>query len=207
MINKLKQWILPKEIDFFKSLSEQSQRTLDIVEELSTFYTVDQGQDSQRVLDRIAEAKKNRSENLKELNSAFITPVDRESLSRAYTHLYWVALSIKHLIIEMDTYKIFHLKQYKDIFDLIQEELTQLTDGFKSLSTKDYHSALKIVGHIIHLDDELIAKKATHLEELFKRDDFREILTHREILAQLKEISKRVHICANLMEDIVFKIS
>lgn len=207
MINKLKKWILPKEIDFFKSLSEQSLRTLNILEELSTFYTENSSQDAQHILNLIAESKKNRSTYLQDLNSTFITPVDRESISRAYSQLYWVALSIKHLIIEVDSYKIYHLSEYKDIFGLLQQEMSQLRDGFNGLSNKDYDAALKVISQIIHLDNELINNYAIHLAKLFNGSNMQHILMHKEILSQLKEISKRIHICANLIEDIVFKLN
>jgi len=207
MSNKFKDWILPKEIDFFKSLSEHSLRTLKIVENLSTFYVKNSDQNAQYIIDLISDLKKNHSHNLKELNSTFLTPVDRESISRAYSHLYWVALSIKHLILEIDTYKIYNLSEYSDIFDLLQQEMSRLTDGFSKLDTKKYVHGLEVIDQIIHLDNELIHSYAMHLSKLFNENNFQHIMMHQEILSQLKEISKRIHICANLLEDIIFKLN
>ena len=207
MSNKFKDWILPKEIDFFKSLSNHSLLTLKIVENLRIFYVKSADQNPQYIIDLISDLKKNYAHNLKELNSTFLTPVDRESISRAYSHLYWVALSIKHLIVEINTYKIYQLGEYSDIFDLLQQEMTQLTAGFNKLDTKNYVDGLEVIDQIIHLDNKLIHHYAEHLSKLINENNFQHILIHNGILSQLKEISKRIHICANLLEDIIFKLN
>ena len=207
MSHKFTDWILPKEIDFFKSLFEHSLQTQKIVAELSTFYVKNSDQDARYIFDLISDLKKNHSRNLKELNTTFLTPVDRESISRAYSHLYWVGLSIKHLIVEIDTYEIYNLSEYSDIFNLLQQEMSRLTEGFNKLGSKNYVDALDGIDQIVHLDNELIHSYALHLSKLFTENKFHHILMHKEILSQLKEISKRIHICSNLLEDIVFKMT
>lgn len=207
MSNKFTDWILPKEIDFFKSLSDHCLRTLKIVENLRTFYVNNADQNPQYIFDLISDLKKNHAYNLRELNSTFLTPVDRESISRAYSHLYWVALSIKHLIVEINTFKIYQLSEYSDMFDLLQQEMAQLTDGFNKLDTKNYVDSLEVIDQIIHLDNKLTHHYAQHLSKLFNENNFQHILMLKGILSQLKEISKRIHICASLLEDIVFKLN
>lgn len=206
-MNKLKKWILPKEIDFFQLMCEQSSETLRIIEALGTFYTENPSQNSDYIFEMIKEAKKNRSDYLKSLNATFITRVDREAISRVFSQNYWLALSIKHLIVEIDTYQIYRLHEYKDIFDLLRQEMSQLKVGFVKLQDKEYDATLIIVDRIIHLDNELIKIYAKSLERLFQETDFKHMLMHREILSQLKEISRRIHICANQLEDIVFKMN
>lgn len=206
-MGKLKDWILPKEFDFFSLMKDQSMETLKIVDELGKFYVANTSQNPENIYDLISNAKKNRSANLKDLNATFITPVDKEAISRVYAQLYWVALSIKHLIVEIDTYEIYDLSEYKNIFDLLKQEMQLLGDGFDGLRNKNYEAALKIRDKIIHQDNELIKRYAIHLAELFKGNNHQHILMHREILSQLKEVSKRIHICANLLEDIVFKLN
>lgn len=206
-MGKLKDWILPKEFDFFSLMKDQSMETLKIVEELGKFYVANTSQNPEYIYDLISKAKKNRSANLKDLNATFITPVDKEAISRVYAQLYWVALSIKHLIVEIDTYEIYDLSEYKNIFDLLKQEMQLLGDGFDGLRNKNYEAALKIRDKVIHQDNELIKQYAIHLAELFKGNNHQHILMHREILSQLKEVSKRIHICANLLEDIVFKLN
>ena len=207
MFKKLKSWILPKEIDFFASLSQQCIATSAIIDELSKFYLEQHSQDTKPIFDLIDEAKKIRKVNIKELNSTFITPVDREAISRAYTSLHWIGLSVKHLVVEMNTYKIFNLKGYQNMFDILQREMNDLSDGFKSLSAKEYDKIIHQVNSVIHQDDSLIKEYAAILENLFNNQDMKYVLEHKEILSQIKEISKRIHLCGNLLEDIYFKLN
>jgi len=207
MLKKLQKWILPEEIDFFRSMSQQSILTAEIIEELKKFYVENTSQDHLTISNLIEEAKRNRLVNLEELNSAFITPVDKEAISRVYAHLHWVALSIKHLVIEVDTYKIYELNRFRTMFDILCREVERLTQGFKMLGAKKYHRVMENVDEVIHLDNELIEEYANILAALFTERDIQEIFKYKEILSQLKEISKRIHICANHLEDIVFKMN
>lgn len=207
MIDKLKRWILPETIDFFGSLSQQSAMTSGIITELGKFYTENPTGDAGHILEMIQTTRHMHSANLQALNSTFITPVDREALSRAYSHLNWVALSAKHLVVETRIYGLFDLTQYKNLFALLKQEADELTSGFQILNDKDYPKVIQAVAGVIRLDDQLIEAYARALGVLFQQEDANTILLHREIIAQLKEISKRIHICANLLEDIVFKLS
>lgn len=207
MIKQLKKWILPKEIDFFKSLVQQGLLTSQIIDELSNFYVDNSSQNSDQAFHLISEAKKMRLVNLRELNNAFITPVDKEAICRVYVHLHWVVLSVKHLVTEIDTYAIHQLSVYKNMFDFLGKEMHQLTMGFKLLDAKKYDQVMVHVDNVIQLDDQLTKEYAKLLADLFKENEIQIILKHKEILSQLKEISKRIHICANHLEDIVFKMN
>lgn len=207
MLEKIKSWILPKEIDFFKALAQQGLQTQNIIDTLRKSYVESASQNHDALFKLIAEAKENQSANLKNLNAAFITPVDREAIARAHTQLFWVTLSIKHLVIEIDTYRIYNLSEYQSIFELLQQEMSELVNGYQMLHTKTYDKALENIDQIIHLDNKVIKLYANFLAELFKDTDLPRIFMHKEILSQLKEISKRMHVCANLLEDIIFKLN
>jgi len=207
MLKKLKEWILPKEINFFGSLKEQSVMTSKIMDELEIIYVKNATKKSDHIFDLITNAKKMRLENLKTLNAAFITPVDKEAIARVYVHLHWVVLSIKHLVTEADTYKIYSLAKYSRIFDLLRKEMDQLTEGIEMLESKKYSRVLENTFQVIHLDNELIKEYAGLLALLFEENEVQKIFKHKEILSQLKEISKRIHICANHLEDMVYKMN
>ncbi|OMP32846.1 DUF47 domain-containing protein [Mangrovimonas sp. DI 80] len=207
ILQKLKSWILPKEINFFNALVQQSLQTQYIIEALGNFYVGNTPKNQDALLGLIAGAKKSYSANLKELNATFITPIDKEAISREHNQLYWVTLSVKHLMVEIDTYQIYNLIEYSKLFDLLQQQMEQLTEGFKKLEAKQYEDVLKNIDQIIHLGNDLIKAYANALALLFKEQDMPHVLMHKEILSQLKEISKRIHICANLLEDIIFKIN
>ena len=89
----------------------------------------------------------------------------------------------------------------------IRQEMLQLTEGFIMLEAKNYERVMEHVDQVIHLDDQVIKDYAGFLAGLFKESDMQHIFKHKEILSQLKEISKRIHICANHLEDIVFKMN
>ena len=207
MLKKIKQWILPKEIDFFGMLLNQSKSTQSILGELNRFYTEESSADVEPLLTMIRQAKTIRSENLKALNSSFITPIDREALSRAYSQLYWIVLSVKHLVVEIDTYKIYQLKEYEIIFQRLEVALSELTNGFEKLKEKKYETIGENIDQIIHFDNKLIKDYAEILEKMFQEGQSPKLFMHKEILFQLREISKQIHICANLLEDMIFKIN
>jgi uncharacterized protein Yka (UPF0111/DUF47 family) len=202
-IKKLKGLILPEVIDFFSELTQQSNITESVIKKLVSKYT--SGEDND-ILNLIKEAKKSRKEKLKQLEKVFITPVDREAISRSYSYLYWIVLSVEHLINELAIYDIHHLKEYEKILTLLQQQITELTMAFSLFNTKKYDVILKKVNHIIHLDNELVLVYSKELNLLFQKKEMNTILKHKEILSQLKEISKRIHFCANQIEDIVFKV-
>jgi len=206
MLKKLKGWILPKEIDFFESLHQQSLSTKVIIDEMAKVY-IEGDEKNKQIFELIAAAKQLRKKNLQELNSTFITPVDKEAISRAYIHLHWIVLSVKHLVVEINAYQIYQLNNYHQMFELLCQEITELSAGFKILDSKEYDEVLKKIYEVIHLDNLLIKEYATILATLFKGNDMQQIFEHKEILSQMKEISKRIHFCANQLEDIVFKMN
>ncbi len=206
MLKKLKDWILPKEIDFFGSLYKQSIATKAVIEKLIEYYSSDSNMDHDELFSLIEEAKNLRKIHIKELNSTFITPVDKEAISRVYTHLNWIVLSIKHLVIEADIYKIFDLKDYKNILDILFKEINELTSGIKYLSNKNYDKILLSIDKVINFDDNLIKEYASALAIIFQKAEKGQ-MEQKEILSQIKEISKRIHFCANYLEDIVFKLN
>jgi len=207
MLKKIKSWILPKEIDFFESLRQQSLMTTKIIDALADFYLTNPSKDSKKIFDLFDEEKIIRKSNLIELNSTFITPVDKEAISRAYVHLHWIVLSTKHLVVEINIYKIYKLKNYYRIFELLQEEMQALSAGFRLLDNKQFDKILEFVHQVINLDDLLIKEYAELLIRLFKEENMGKVLEHKEILSQMREISKQIHICSNQLEDIVFKMN
>lgn len=207
ILKKLKSYILPKTIDFFGQLTLQSEETKYIIAELRKFYIENQSTDTSSLFENISKAKSSRINNLKQLNKAFITPVDKEAISRAYEHLHWIVLSIKHLIIEMDEFQIYKLENYDTLLTLLYDEMDKLTEGFSLLNKKEYDEILKKTYEVIHNDNLLIKEYAQLLVKLFENQDMKYVLKQKEILRQIKEISKRIHICGNHLEDIVFKMN
>ena len=203
---KLAGFILPKEVDFFGNLSRQNTITQHIVNTLYDIY-IEKTKTSEHLDNAIKEANELRIKNLVELNNVLITPIDKEAISRVYLSHDWIALSIQHLDVEISAYTITSLLEYKKIFSLLKTQMEEMNVCFSSLKKKKYDEVLAGINNIIRLDDDLIKEYSTQLAVLFKNDSMKFILGHKEILSQLKEVSKRIHVCANTVEDIVFKMN
>ncbi|HXW52792.1 MAG TPA: hypothetical protein VEL47_01675 [Myxococcota bacterium] len=202
---KLSNLLLPKEIDFFGNLYRQSSLTEEVLATLHNIYfkkskTVDQ------LDDIISRAYQLRKRFLLELNVVLITPIDREAISRTYLSLDWIVLSVKHFNAEINTYNIAPLERYEKIFISLIQQMTIITQCFLQLKEKKYDEILEALALVISMDDDLISEYSYQLKILFESDVLKDILAQREILSQLKEISKHIHVCANTVEDIVFKM-
>ncbi len=206
LLKKLSGYILPKEVDFFGNLEAQSKISENIVAELYEMYVAKTGQD-ENIRKLINAAKQMRTDNAMELNGVLITPVDKEAISRVYTNLYWIVLSVKHLDVEITAYEIDSLAEYEPIFSNLKQQMNEMTVCLGLLKEKKFDSVIAKVYSIIHLDNLLILEYSSQLTKLFSGNDMKRILQHKEVLAQLKEISKRIHFCADCVEDIVFKMN
>ena len=140
---------------------------------------------------------------MKELLDVFIAPYDKESIFRIITQLDWIALSVKHFVIEVEAYDHTQaLDVYRDIFELLKDMASLLEDGFKQLSSKELPSIA-----LIHDKYDLVVEcRARHVAKLLQQEDCKRILIHAEILTQLKEIAKRMRVSANTLEDMAIKI-
>lgn len=202
---KLSGFILPKEIDFFGNLAAQSRVTARVIYLLKEIY-FEKGIAAEQLSEAMEEAHQLRTKNLAELNEVLITPVDKEAISRIYLSLDWIVLSIKHLYVELNAYQISSLREHEKIFLILGRQIEKITTCFEKLKMKKYDEVMHEVNEIIKLDDQLIREYSVQLVNLFNNDSVNHILPLREILSQLREISKRMHVAANNIEDIVFKM-
>ncbi len=205
-LKKLQDFILPQEVDFFKRLQEQSVSCKNCIDELYNFYITQNSSSTDTLKNLIQQAEEMRSKNLKELYQVFITPVDKEAISRAYINLDWVVMSVKHLEVELEIYEIKDLIEYKSILDLLKEEMTDIHTGFGMLRKNDFEKFSLLVFNIVQNDNKLIEEYARYVSALLSSNDIKKIITRKEILNQLKEVSKRIRMCANDLEDMDFKM-
>lgn len=203
----LRKFILPQTVDFFKRLETQSILCRDIIDELRNIYLSHKSSSFNLLKKMIKEAEQARRKNLKELEQVFITPVDKEAISRAYINLDWVVMSIKHLQAELEIYGVEDLKEYTVILDLLREEMSDITNGFGMLHENKDGKSAELMFEIIHYDNELIKEYARQVSKLLESNDIKKIITQKEILYQLKEISKRIRLCANDLGDMLFKMT
>lgn len=203
----IRKFILPKEVDFDTALQAQARITRIIVSDLHTA-CLDTGQlDADIISAHSDEARSLKSKNMNELLDVFITPYDKESIYRLITQLDWIALSVKHFQLETDAYGITSITEYQSILELILEMASLLEQCVTRLSTKS-PKTISADTDIIHDQyDKAVFLCARSVAELLKQDDCKQIIVHRDILAQFKEIAKRIHITANTLEDMAIKLT
>jgi uncharacterized protein Yka (UPF0111/DUF47 family) len=206
IFHKLSGFILPKEVDFFGNLNLQCSKTEQVVSVLHDIYLANT-KAAATLGEAIADANTLRVQHLVELNEVLITPVDKEAISRLYLSLDWIVLSVKHLHIEISTYNISTLAEYESMLNILCRQMEEMSTCFLLLKGKKFSEVLNRTNAIIALDDALIREYSAQTASLFSGNSVIRILQHKEILTQLKEVSKRIHVCANNIEDIVFKMN
>lgn len=208
----IKKFILPKEVDFDTALQDQARITRIIVSDLHNAcvdYDLNNTKEinPETISEHFDEARLLKTKNMNELLDVFITPYDKESIYRIITQLDWIALSVKHLQLEAEAYGVVTLSEYQSIAELILEMASLLEQCITRLSTKS-PKTISLDTDIIHDQyDRVVTLCARSVAELLKKDDCKLIIVHKDILAQLKEIAKRIHVTANTLEDMAIKLT
>ena len=201
----IQKYILPKEIDFNTALQQQVNATRDTVLDLCDYCVENDRVALKRVTADERECRTFKNQNMHELLDVFITPYDRESIYRIIDEIDWVALSVKHLAIDILVYKVNCPESYGPIFTSLRQMADALAEGFVFLADKKLHEIVRVVNEIYVSYDQAVEQcviaAANHLEN----DEIKTFLAHREILFQLKEVAKRIHVSANSLEDMAIK--
>jgi len=207
IISWIKQYILPKEVDFLSALSTHAVIIQTIVDNLEQCYLHPHTPPCKAMIEDQKKASQIRDSNMNELLNTFITPIDRESIYRVITELDWIAISIKHFALELHAYKIVTLDQeYASMIQAIKKQADHLSLGFQSLRKDDQKTA-QTVKEIRDTYDTLMLIYIQKMAKLSNSDNTKEIFIHQSLLWQLKEISKRMRMTANSLEDIIMKMA
>ena len=208
MTSFIKKFILPKEVDFISALVEHSLVIESIVNALYLCFIEAKEARCQDILANEMQAQTIKEKNMGELLNTFITPIDRESIYRVITQLDWIAVSIRHFVLEAKAYKIKNLDDgYTDIIGCIQQQSKSLHLGFQNLKGSDTMIVVKNTQDVRDGYEALIEIHIKKMAALADSGNIREMFIQKELLSQLKEISKRMQVCANSLEDIVVKMS
>lgn len=195
-----------KKKDFIAMLCTQAETTLEGIKALNDFIHNPSKETGERVGAVEEEADEMRRVLIDDLNRAFITTIDREdifSLSRAIDDVVDYA---KSTVEEM---MLFNVQT--------DEFLKKMAEGLLN-AAKDIVCAIKnIKEHPTVCSEHLIrAKKAENfiehryregLVELFKTNDVIKILKTREIYRHLSNAADRAAEAANIISDILVKIT
>ena len=191
---------------FFDILSRQSAKTVEGLEALWKYAENATKENANAVRNIEREADELRRILIEELDSTFITPLDREdiyALSRAIDDVVDYANTT---VDEMEIYEVKGDEHIKDMVNILRKAARELNDGVKIL--KDYP---KIASeHAVKAKSyENQMEKAYHvaLAELFKGTDTVYMLKMREIYRHLSNAADRGDEAANIISSIVMKHS
>ncbi len=198
--------VFPSTPDFFKLLTEQCVLVGVSVNGLVEYVKTGDAELGRQLKRDEHEADLIRIRNIHILNEAFSTPIDREDIYRAIADLDQIVTYCKTTYSEMDVLNVapdtFIIEKAK----LLQEGVNALVAGFGKLgvtpleAAKDADAARKTQRQVERLYRVALA-------ELFKGDDYIDMLKRREIYRHLSNAAHNVRHCANTLQDIVVKIS
>ena len=202
----IEKFIVPKEEDFVSALKEQTGITRKIVDNLYEACINQTSEAFDSIRNEAEQMHKLRNTNMKRLLNVFLTPYDRESIYRLISQLDWVVLSVKHFVIEREVYGIESLEGYRHIFDILKEMANLQEQSVDQLADRKLNQLDDTIDQIHERYDLVVENCARAMAELFKNNDCINILRHRDIVAQLKEIGRRMHVTANNIEDMALKL-
>jgi uncharacterized protein Yka (UPF0111/DUF47 family) len=207
MTSWIKKYILPKEVDFLSALSSHAKIVKNIIDDLKNCFVSLEDRYCISILKDEHNAKLKRDKNMKELLNTFITPIDRESIYRIITQLDWLFVSVRHFVLEAKAYKIDKLDgDYIKMMDYLKLQSELLEAGFKTLR-KDDIKTTQSAKRVRETYDDLVQIYIEKMAKLSLCNDPKEIFIHQSLLTQLKDISKRMRMTANSLEDIIMKLA
>jgi hypothetical protein len=202
----IRKLLLPNEVDFNLALCNQAHACKLMVDELYKACVNDDIGTLQLITTIAQHATEIKKQNMVQLLDVFLTPYDKESIYRMITQLDWIALSIKHFQLEAEVYDTHSLSEYEPILKLLVEMVNSLEDGVSKLPEKKLNLVACRTDEIHDQYDEVVGLCAKATAALMALDDCKRIIRHKDMLLQLKEIAKRIHVAANTLEDMAIKV-
>jgi len=207
VFNIFKKYILPEEINFFQELCEQAEATRNGLDDLYRCFVEGKEESCLAILGDKHQAASIKERNMNDLGRAFITPVDREAIFRAITHLDWIVISVKHLVMETRAYEIDTLQEYENILLQLRNCADLLCQGFSALKNKDMEKTGSKADQTRDLAHMVTETYVLAMARVAEGEDIHLMFKHKEILSQIKSIAKRFHVAANTLQDITMKLS
>ena len=202
----ISKFILPSDFNLNDALLKQAQIARLLVSDLYKA-CVNDDREALRAISIVAmRARKIKTKNMAQLLDVFIAPYDKESIYRMITQLDWITLAVKHFQLEAEVYDTHSLSEYNEILKVLLDMATALEEGMSRLVDRNLRAIAEATDQVHDQYDTVVEMCANATAELLQQDDIKRIIRHKDMLAQLKEIAKRIHITANTLEDMTIKI-
>jgi predicted phosphate transport protein (TIGR00153 family) len=199
-------WFRKNKIDFSGMLYAQSEKVLEGLDALHAWAEGANDGTRKKVKDIEREADELRRILIEELNQTFVTPFDREDifgLSRAIDDIMDYA---DRTVDEMEIYELKPNRFIIDMIDILRKAARELSDAIR-LIQKYPSIALEHATKAKALENEMEHAYLRSLSNLFKGTDTVYMLKMREIYRHLSNAADRGDEAANLIGDIVVKMT
>jgi len=195
-----------KKCDFCGMLHSQSEKVVEGLDALHSWAEKADERQRERVKEIEREADELRRILIEELNQTFVTPFDREdifSLSRAIDDVMDYA---DRTVDEMEIYEVKPNNHIIQMIDILRKSAHELSDAIRLI--QKYHGiALEHATKAKACENEMENAYHRALAELFKGTDTVYMLKMREIYRHLSNAADRGDEAANLIGDIVVKMT
>jgi len=199
-------WFRKNKIDFSGMLYAQSEKVLEGLDALHAWAEGANDGTRKKIKDIEREADELRRILIEELNQTFVTPFDREDifgLSRAIDDIMDYA---DRTVDEMEIYELKPNRFIIDMIDILRKAARELSDAIR-LIQKYPSIALEHATKAKALENEMEHAYLRSLSNLFKGSDTVYMLKMREIYRHLSNAADRGDEAANLIGDIVVKMT
>ncbi|MBI2953162.1 MAG: DUF47 family protein [Chloroflexi bacterium] len=200
----------PRQSNFIKMLTEQAQRTLEGMEALEAYARSGDEEMARKVVRLEREEDELRRVLIDELNRSFVTPIDREdifALSRAIDDVLDYAYTTIDEMSILELHPTAHMQKMAAVLREATEEI--------------YYAVLHLKDHPTIAAEHTVRAKALEnqaesiyreaIRDLFNRvktlDDVVYILKMREVYRHLSNAADRGDEAANIIGDIVVKMT
>ena len=195
-----------KKCDFCGMLHSQSEKVVEGLDALHSWAEKADERERERVKEIEPEADELRRILIEELNQTFVTPFDREdifSLSRAIDDVMDYA---DRTVDEMEIYEVKPNNHIIEMIGILRKAAHELSDAIR-LIQKYPSIALEHATKAKACENEMENAYHRALAELFKGTDTVYMLKMREIYRHLSNAADRGDEAANLIGDIVVKMT
>ncbi len=192
--------------DFFLLLENQAETVTTALDVLVQFMETGAPEAGLRVREIEHEADAVKARNMRVLNEAFSTPMDREDIYRAIWSMDEVVNYCKTTVREMDALGLAPDRCSLDMAFRLREGGEALLRGFGRLSSRPREAESDAEGA---RKTERIVEKIYRqaLAELFRGDDYLDMFKRRELYRHLSNAADRLADAAHVLRDIIVKIS
>ena len=202
-------WLIPQEKHFFDMIEQQSKNVLEgvdaLVNMLEHYNEIDKKREKIKQIEN--EGDKMVHDIFSELNKTFITPIDREDITKLTSSLDDILDNLEAVSERLIIYEIKKPPQYMlEFAQILQKTTHNVNEGINLL--RNFKEAKQIRGfckeiNTLENEGDILLRKAT--ADLFKKKDPIEIIKIKELYDDMEAAIDRCEDVADVIGDILVK--